>query len=215
MKKWLNTIFGSSEDSSNVRKLEHPRDLQIGDIVKFRYLPQKELSNEQFEITQINTYDYKDRNFTEFVLWGDSRNSLFMAVDETGDETFLSISKKITRDVVEQLFDLDEFSLLFDDESNNEIHPISEPAAMLGWMGKQYIQEVYAERGYFHKGDYRNKQIPQAADEGDDFDYYMAIDNTRKYVVEAEVYDGGETDVIISVRLPIDSIEEMWPKANG
>jgi len=214
MKKWINAVFGGDEEQP-VRELNHARDLQVGDIVKFRYLPQSDLSNQQFEVNSINTYDFEDRNLTEFVLKGNQPELIFMTVDETGDEPFLALSKKISRDVVEKLFNLDEFALLFDDESNNTLQPISEPESLEGWTGKAYIQEIFSEGGYFFKGDYRSQSIPQNENEGDRFDYYLAIDNTREFVVEAEVYDGGETDVLITVRRPLRDIEELWPKANG
>lgn len=214
MKKWIKSIF-SEETESTTRTLDHPRDLNIGDIIKFRYLPQREISNQQFEVTQVNTYDFEDRNLTEFVLRDHSNNQIYLAVNELNDEPFLAISKKIKRNIVEQLFDLDEFALLFDDEANNIIHRQSEPENMEGWTSDSYQQEIFSERGYFHKGDYRNTEVPQNEDDGDDFDYYLAIDKSRQYVIEAEVYEGGETDVLITVRRPLTDIEEMWPKSNG
>jgi hypothetical protein len=117
--------------------------------------------------------------------------------------------------VVEALFDLDDFALLFDDESHNIIPRKTEPQELSAWTSESYMQEIFSEHGYFHKGDYRGKTVPLSESEGDSFDYYLAIDNSRQYVIEAEVYDGGETDVLITIRRPITDIEEMWPKSNG
>lgn len=214
MRKWINAIFGGSSEAAP-RQLSHPRDLQVGDIIKFRYLPQVEISNQRFEVSSINSYDFEDRKLIEFVLQADVSGAIYLIVDETGDEPFLAISKKIPRNMVEELFDLDEFSLLFDDESNNVIHRKIEPEKISGWTAESYIQEIFSERGYFLKGDYRNKPVPQSENEGDSFDYYLAIDNSRQFVVEAEVYEGGETDVLVTVRRSITDIEEMWPKSNG
>ena len=214
MKKWINTIFGSNKED-DVRKLEQPGDLQIGDIIKFRYLPQPELSNQEFQVKTINTYDFEDRNLTEFVLQGTYPENLYMTVDDTDDEPFLAISRKINRDVVEKIFDLDQFALLFDDESHNQLSPQATPDELKSWVAHSYIQEIFAEGGYFLKGDYRNRTIPQDSSSGEFFEYYLAIDDSRQWVVEAEVYDEGETDVLLTIRRPLSDIDEMWPSANG
>lgn len=213
MKNLFKAVFSKKEETE-LRDLSHPRDLQTGDIIKFQYLPQSDLSNKQFEISNINTYDFEDRNLTEFTLKGDNKDGIYLIVDETGDEPFLSLSKKIQRPVVEQLFDLDEFSELFDNEDHSVLNRLNVPDNLENWTTKQYRQEIFAEGGYFHKGDFRNKSVPEDENAGDDFEYYLAIDDTRKYTIEAEVYDDGETDVIVTIRLPLTSIEEMWASAS-
>ncbi len=215
MKNWIKSIFSSHEESQAVRQLTHPRDLQLGDIIKFRYLSQPDLSNQQFEVKQINTYDFEDRNLTEFVLRGVAAEPIYLTVNEYEDEPFLSISRKINKDMVAQLFDLDEFALLFDDESHNILHRQTEPPELAGWTAETYQQEIFAERGYFYKQDFRGRSVPESTEDAEDFDYYLAIDATRQYVIEAEVYDGGETDVLVTIRRPLEDIEEMWPGSNG
>jgi len=81
------------------------------------------------------------------------------------------------------------------------------------WTATQYRQEIYGEGGYYHKGDFRNKAIPENEDDGDEFENYLAIDDKRQHTIEAEVYDGGETDIIITIRRPVTDIEDMWPSA--
>ena len=132
-------------------------------------------------------------------------------VDETGDDPFLSFSKKINRNIVEAIFDMDEFGTIFDSEDPSTLNRISEPADLENWTTDKYLQEIYAEGGYYHKGDYRNKDVPEGESDGDDFEYYMLIGNKRQFLIEAEVYDGGETDIIISIRRPLSDIEEMHP----
>ena len=78
-----------TKDKTITRTLDHPRDLELGDIIKFQYLSQNDLSNQQFEITSENTYDFEDRKLTEFTLKGDVKDTIHLIVDETGDEPFL------------------------------------------------------------------------------------------------------------------------------
>lgn len=200
-----------NKDKKELRTLENPRDLITGDILKFDFMPQSDLSNNQFQVTAVNTYDFEDRKLTEFTLKGESEESIYLIVDETGDEPFLSFSKKINRNIVEDVFNMDEFAAIFDSEDPASLNRIAEPANLENWTTDKYLQEVYAEGGYYHKGDYRNKTIPPNETDGDDFEYYMLIGNKREFVIEAEVYDGGETDIIVSIRRPLSDIEEMHP----
>lgn len=199
------------DKKKEVRTLEHPRDLISGDIIKFDFMPQDDLSNKQFQVSGINTYDFEDRKLTELTLKGDAKESVYMTVDETGDDPFLSFSKKINRNIVEVIFDMDEFASIFDSEDPATLHRVTEPADLENWTTSKYLQEVYAEGGYYHKGDYRNKDVPEGESDGDDFEYYMLIGNKRQFLIEAEVYDGGETDIIVSIRRPLSDIEEMHP----
>ena len=209
MKNLFKAVF--TKDKTVTRILEHPRDLDTGDIIKFQYLQQSDLSNKQFEISAVNTYDFEDRKLTEFTLTGDIKSAIYLIIDETGDEPFLSLSKKIKRPIVEALFNMDEFGELFDNEDHSILNRQSEPEDLTGWTTDKYRQEIFAEGGYYHKGDYRNKSVPEEESAGDEFEYYLAIGDNRKFTVEAEVYDDGETDIILTVRLPITNIEEMWP----
>ena len=209
----IKSLFKSFFDTSekNLRSLNHPRDLQIGDIVKFRFMPQAEISNQQFQIAKINTYDYEDRKLTEFHLQGDNSEPIFLTVDETDDVPFLAITRKIQRATVETLFNLDEFAKVFDEEGPTKLARKTEPEFLAGWTAQNYIQEIFGEVGFFHKADYRNQVVPECESEGERFENYLLIDDTRQFVVEAEVYEDGETDVLISIRRPLSDIEELWP----
>jgi len=202
--------FFNNDDKKEKRVLEHPRDLNKGDIIKFDFMPQADLSNNQFEVTGVNTYDFEDRKLTEFTLKGETGALVFLTVDETDDEPFLSFSRKINRNIVEQMFDMDEFSSIFDSEERTTLHLASIPADLENWTTNEYLQEIYAEGGYYHKGDYRNTPLPGEEGTGDDFEYYLLIGNKRRFVIEAEVYDGGETDIIVSIRRPLTDIEAMY-----
>ncbi|MDH3325739.1 MAG: hypothetical protein OEM38_03370 [Gammaproteobacteria bacterium] len=209
--KGLFKSFFNNDEKKETRILDHPRDLNKGDIVKFHLMPQPELSNKEFQVTDVNTYDFEDRKLTELTLKGGSQASVYLTVDETDDEPFLSFSRKINRNIVEQIFSMDEFANIFDTEEPATLNRISEPEDLQNWTTDKYLQEIYAEGGYFHKGDYRKNPVPNNENEGDDFEYYMLIGNKRQFMIEAEVYDGGETDIIISIRRPLSDIEEMFP----
>ena len=47
-------MFGKKEEAQRV--LNHPRDLQKGDLVRFKLYAPKPLPGQLFEVTGINTY---------------------------------------------------------------------------------------------------------------------------------------------------------------
>jgi len=214
MSFWKNIFSTQNNDESSVRELTHPKDLQTGDIIKFKYLPQSILSNQQFQISSIGTYDFEDRHLTEFKLSGNTDETLFMMVDDSGDETILTISIKINRNMTEEMFDLDQFALVFDGDGHTTLTRKQEPQAYQGWTAPSYRQEICAEAGYYYKKDYRNMPLPQYQGAGDPLEYYRLISDDRQFAIEAEVYEGGETDVLMTLRRPLSDIDEMWPSAS-
>jgi len=213
MSFWKNIFSSQNSDKSNVRELTHPKDLQTGDIIKFKYLAQAMLSNQQFQISGIGTYDFKDRHLTEFKLTGNTDETLFMMVDDSDDETILTISVKLTRHMTEQMFDLDQFALVFDGDGHIALARQQEPQDYQHWSAPLYRQEICAEPGYYYKKDYRNIPLPEYQGNGDALEYYRLISDDRQFAIEAEVYEGGETDVLMTLRRPLSDIDEMWPSA--
>ena len=82
------------------------------------------------------------------------------------------------------------------------------------WLGQSYRQDEFATFGYFHQKDHRSQQLGQneGSDQGDSFERYGATSDDERYGIEAEVYQGGETDVILSLYRPITDIRQYWPK---
>ncbi|MDH5219150.1 MAG: hypothetical protein OEX19_15710, partial [Gammaproteobacteria bacterium] len=95
-------MFGSKDEA--VRVLKHPQDLQIGDLVRFKLYAPKPLPGQLFELKSINTYDYKSSTETEFVLRSPSNDTVFLTISENDSGTSVQISRRITRDIVEQIF---------------------------------------------------------------------------------------------------------------
>ena len=74
-------IFRNPFKKKGLNKLEHPKDLMIGDIVKFSFLSQPDLSNKKFEVVEINTYDFKHDVSTQFSLKGEGGNIIFLVAE--------------------------------------------------------------------------------------------------------------------------------------
>ena len=199
------------EPPSPPRVLTHPRALCAGDILKFRFMSVEGLSGQRFEVREVNGYLFNNKMAPIFVLESGSGQRVQLFVDEEGQEARLSISQSIKRRVVENLFDMQQFSRLF--EANKE-QPIAlkrvaeEPASLAGWIAPIYYQTLDGVKGRYVPGDPRGRR---GVGGGYGLDYYLLMSADERCALEVEVYDGGQTEVAVSVRLPVRYIEELWP----
>jgi len=204
--------FGKKDnDGDGPRQLNHPRDLQVGDIVKFGFTPLQGISNESFTVKQIFTHDLGDprKNQTFFQLQGADSYHRLRVGEERGIE-FVELSLAVFPETVEQIFDIEAFGAIFEGDSvNHQLQRIAEPDAVSGWTAPLYRQES-AQQAYAYKGDYRNTAIPSELGGAEEFDYYVLVSDARKHSVRMEVYDGGRTDVFLNARLDDSAIDELW-----
>ena len=205
---------GAPSDTNPPRSLTHPSQLQQGDVINFNdsFALPEQVRGRSFEVSEVNGYEFEDEIVTEFLLQGESSTPLFLSVVDD-DEDYLNLSVKILRADVEKLFDLDNFADVFDGDGHTVLNRIGEPDHLSRWTAPVYRQEEMAERGYYLRGDRRKTTTRHEG--GEVFDYYLLVSDDREYSVEAEVYDGGETDVALSLRRPLSDITEMWPAGNN
>ncbi|MDH5232747.1 MAG: hypothetical protein OEZ58_17005 [Gammaproteobacteria bacterium] len=213
---FLKGMFGSKD--KQVRVLTHPQDLQTGDLVRFKLYAPQPLPGQLFEVKSINTYDYQSSSETEFVLRSPTNDTAFLTVAETDSGLSVQLSRRITREIVGQLFDLNEFANIFDvapDQAGvsikRQLNPDENASALAdlsGWTANQYTRNEYAVRGYFYEGDYREKPIP--SEPGDELDYFGLVSDDENFAVSIEVYDGSD-EVSLIVLTDENIIEEMWP----
>ena len=217
---FLKSMFGGGDEKAPPRQLEHPRDLDVGDLVKFKLYAPPLIQNDMFKVEEVNTLHYAgDNKEIEFVLRDSaSEHTIFMFVEESEDGLELRLSVKLTRDIWEELFGADELSPVVDDERGHVVvkrlidpDTTEGPLAFLsGWTAPEYIRESFAVRGYYHTGDYRNKPLPDTTDNCEELDYYGLESKDENYALEVEVYDS-DTDVLVTMITDVSLIEEMWP----
>ncbi len=216
MKNLFKTIF--SRDKTKVRTaLDHPRELQTGDILKLddSLLLPALLRDQSLEVQQVNTYQYEYRSSPEWVLKTVSGVPLFFSIDDEDGADNACFSVKITPDLVETLFNLDEFGDIFEDNGQAELTTLTIPEELEHWVAAHYRQITVAQRGFHYEHDYRGSQPPDDEDSGEPFDYYCLRSNDLKHALEIEVWPDGETDVLLSIYRPIRVIRELWPAASG
>ena len=205
-------LFGSSSKEDKKRSLEKPEQLQTGDIITLddSFALPALLRGQSLEIKQVNTYEYEHSKSVEWVLQGSTDDILFLSL-ENDDVQTLVFSLKINRDIVGSLFDLDQFSQLFDDPGNAKLSVKSIPESYNQWLTTNYRQCEFAQFGYFHSIDYRHQNIGEQ--QGDSFERYSAESDDEKFGLEAEVYQDGETDVVLTIHRPVSDIRQYWPKS--
>lgn len=213
---FFNSIFGKK--APPLRELNHPSQLNAGDMISIdnSFALPTQLRGQQLKVEAVNTYEFERRQQAEWVLKGHGSETIYLSIEED-DETYLAFSLKISRSQVEQIFDLEQFSTLFDEPGHATLltQELSTDTTnqLEQWLGKKYHQVTFAAFGYFHREDYRNLKPPQDANgaTGEPFEYYLLLDDDESRALEVEVYEGGDTDVVLTLYRPITDIRDYWP----
>lgn len=208
-------FFGNTEPA--VRSLNSVSELEPGDFVKFGFNALEGLSNQNLSVDSVSTHDVggESTKKTLFELQGsDLRLRLALIKDNRGER--LELARQVYPDDVEACFDIDAFVTLLDTDTgvNHVLERTGQPPELNGWLGETYRQEA-GHNAYLYKEDYRNRSMPSDATEGSEHSYYLLITDNRNHGLEIQVYDGGQTDVWLLAYIATDTLEEMWPSAQG
>lgn len=206
-------FFKNSSKDQQVRQLNHVRELQAGDLITFKprtILPQ-ELQGETVTVSKVYAYQYSEGLVAEFALSLKSGETLTCTLDE--NEEFLCLSKTIARETVGQLFNLDEFALLFGEEyaTITTLHS-NTTTELKEWLADEYHQTIKEAPAYFYNEDRRTKGVSAYQDDAsEELRYYECEGVPSEYSLYIEVWEDGSTDVFIQKSVPLNVIEEMWP----
>lgn len=208
---FLKKMFGKEEKQ---RKLTSVRDLNTKDIIVLTdsfALPQA-LRQQEFQVTSVNSYEYESTTHTEWALSGNNDTEIFLSLD-TDDKTYLKFTLKIEQLDVESLFDLDDFSTLFDEPGQAFLNRQNDNDKTANWTSDQYQQSIFAKVGYFHRKDHRSETLSQyeGKGSGEQFELYQLLDQDQSKGIEVEVWDDGDTDVFLSLYRPVSDIIDMYP----
>ncbi|MCJ8319078.1 MAG: hypothetical protein MJK12_05565 [Colwellia sp.] len=208
---FLKKMFGKEEKQ---RRLTSVRDLNTDDIIVLTdsfALPEV-LRQQQFQVTAVNSYEYETVTQTEWTLSGNDEAEIFLSLD-VDDKTYLKFTLKIAQQDVESLFDLDEFSTLFDEPGQAFLNRLTDNDKTTSWTSEQYQQSIFAKVGYFHRKDHRSQALSQyeGKGSGEQFEFYQLLDQDQSKGIEVEVWDDGDTDVFLSIYRPISDIIDMYP----
>ena len=202
-------LFSGKKDQP--RNLESVNQLQVGDIILFKYresLP-ADLREKQFEVSKIGTYEYSSGTSKEVVLKDESNGIFYMSLEEDDGEQYLTFGKKINRKQVYSLFDADAFSQLWS-EQWVDLELLEHPETLDGWLTKRYSQTIKDQQAYYYARDCHDADLSQAED-GEELRFHECEGDDDHYGLNIEISDDGSTDVFLQVYCPTDVIAEMWP----
>jgi hypothetical protein len=213
---WLNKIgFGKqSEATEGPRRLEHPRDLQLGDIVKFEFSAQAEINNRSFTVKQLWALSTGEGDHNRRLYYGleDGAQKIRLRVV---DDEMIEVGIELLPDDLLQIFKKGDLIDLF--ESEDELGILKRrklekvPESYHAWTAPLYRREGIA-MAYRFEGDYRSKPLPAEEGAGEiGCDYHLLVSDDRDFSMEFRIFDGGRTEAHLSTRLPRRKIEELWP----
>ncbi|EWH10834.1 hypothetical protein DS2_06071 [Catenovulum agarivorans DS-2] len=212
---FFSKLFGG-DSSTQVSKISHPNQLKQGDVVNFcdSFALPELIRKQSYQVAKVNTYQFEHQVINEFVLQGGHHQQVFMSI-ESDDEEWLNLSIKLKRSQVGQLFDLEQFAEIFEEESQPELALQVEEPELNNWLAPVYFRQNYAQRGYFYDQDFRpNKPSLEEDDGSEPFDYFSLSNADESHSVEIEVWQDGDTDVLLSIHRPLTDIVDMYPGAS-
>jgi len=205
-------IFNKEKQSQ--RKLTHVNQLLVGDIIVLTdsFALPKVLQGQQFQVTAVNSYEYEHNTQTEWTLQGSEEQALFLSL-EIDDSTELKFALKIEHEDVETLFDLDNFSQIFDEPGHAFLNRQSDNGTTSTWSSEQYQQSIFAKVGYFHRKDHRSESLSSYEGEGsgEQLELYSLYNEDQSRGLDVEVWQDGDTDVFLTLFRPLTDIIDMYP----
>ena len=196
------------------RNLDHPSDLLLGDMVEFALMAQADLSNRTFQVDKIWTLD----------LGGDSKKRIYCQLNDVNDNIRLRMLDKDTvelgleiyPEILLDVFEEGDIATILDPDTGVNHHlkmnvALNDaPKELTGWLAESYRQEGF-EMAYRYEDDYRNKNLPESEDEGEEgCDFAWLISDDREHALEFRVFDGGRTEVYFCAHIPLRKIEALW-----
>lgn len=207
---FLKRVFGQSSKGASPRKLTHPNQLEANDFIQISdsFALPEEIRKQNFKVKSVATWEFERSNYPVLELQGSTDANVYLALESRDKLLFMM---EIQRDVVEQLFDLDAFSEIFEEPGQAVIQTLENELPLDQWMADEYHQYDFATMGYHHDKDYRNRAIPQSEDAGIPFELYALFSGNESHSVKLRVWDNGETDVLLCISRSVDDITEMYP----
>lgn len=210
-------MFGLfKKKEKELRSLKHFKELQVKDLVTFKprsTIPDT-LQAQTLTVTAVQGYQYDDGIAAEFVLEM-ADGSVFTAMcsdDEDGDN--ITLSKKLSRAMVSELFEEGQLGSLFEEGDNNRLDIIEghQSETLQGWLPSHYLRTIFMATAYFYKEDRRLLGASDYADDGSEELRYSELEgNDDVYSLNIEVWDGGETDIFVQKTIPHHAISDLWP----
>ncbi len=214
---WLKKMMGNSDqpEGETPREVDTVAALSAGDIVKFDFADQSEISNKRFTVEGRWTLSVGEgaANQHHFIGLVDGQQEIRLR--EVSAREFEVAISVLPEDVLSAFKESEIVEMLeADDDLPRSLKRRKKaPEAYLPWTAKMYRQEAF-QMAYRFDGDFRESPVPTAEGSGEiGCDFYRLVSDCCKYALEFRIFDGGRTEVHFCVALPRRKIEEIWPAA--
>ncbi len=205
-------VFNKS--TNEPRKLTQVDQLLVKDIIVLTdsFALPASLRGQQFQVKAVNTYEFEHEIKTEWALQGNNHIEVFLSLD-VDDITDLKFSLKIHHEDIETLFNLEEFSQVFDEPGTAFLNKVSDTDHTTAWSSEQYQQNVFAQVGYFHRKDHRSEELSpyDGKEAGEQFELYSLHNEDQSKGIDIEVWQDGDTEVCLTLFRPLSDIVDMYP----
>lgn len=211
---FLTSLF-KKQPAAPTRLLTEPKQLMLGDIFCFgdSFALPEAMRKQQLQVDDISTIEFKHEHYVKLVGQGASDQLVYISFPKN-PKNLINCSLLLSRDDVENLFDLDDFSEIFEAPGKARLTPLSVQHNYGDMLAEEYIQQDFSTSGYLHNVDYRGLTPPQFSDQehGREFEYYSLEGNKGLRLIEIFIFENGDTDVYLSSLRPAGDIAELWIK---
>lgn len=205
-------LFGFG-DKKEPRALTSVKQLELRDIITFKHrqiLPEN-LQGSSFEVTNVASYQYDDGFVKELTLSNENNVSYFISLDDTDGDARITLSRKLPRSQVLDLFNEDDFAQLWDP---GHCHLTTQKICpeLAGWIGNRYHQTVNEGEAYFYNREMQDSSASAYQDDdGEPLRYHECEGSDDHYGLSVEVWTDGTTDVAATIYCPVDIIDTFHP----
>ena len=197
------------------RTLNTPNELQEHDIFSFgdSFALPASIRKQQLQVIEINTLEFKHQHYAQLITQGSGAQLVYLSFPKNPKQ-LMKVSLLLTRNDVQGLFDLNDFSEIFEEPGKARLKPLTKKHDYADMVAGEYIQHDFMTTGYKHQKDYRGQTPPQYNEQehGREFEYYSLEGNNGQRLVEIFIFENGETDVYLSFLRPANDITELWIK---
>jgi len=208
---FLKSMFGGGGEEPPPRRIESPKDLKTGDMLKMEFASQSVISGQTLKVSEQFFYDVSsvENCKTVSVMEGVDRR-VYFSYSAVNPDKPLEVAISVLPETIFKLFKQSKFVAIFEEPDNTDhrLNLKTELEEVQGFVGQSYYQERTNE-AYRSAKDCRENKLTDSEWAG--FDYKLMVSDDRQHAIRIEVYDGGRTDVYLIAYLPLNKIEEYWP----
>ena len=198
----LRGLFNKKQPAKN-SSLKSVADLTVGDFVEFGFVPQTQIAQQRFEVTAVSGYDFDGLPYPSFTLRSTTADNCYLTEHTNG---LVALSLELPAHLVKKIIPHATIDNIFAASYTAAI-TLASSEPLQHWLATSYTKDKEAILGYYQEKYVTGSKLAEA--EG--FDYYSLLDETGKYMLEIEVYDGGDTEFYATVLHNKSCISSIWP----